>query len=349
MPEAASLTDKRMRLRYAGTCRLCGIELEARTDAIYERALKTVRCVTCLPSPDADPGTRLADEVQTHPHEPHRAAGEAGTVPRRALDDWPQAQHQTERPPVAEAPEPSPHQEGAASLRALPHPEPVTHDAPAAPAADLGSVAGASARREYERRKARDEQRVRDEWGRLAPVALFLRDEKQSTKAWATGAVGEEKLGKALDARSGPNFRTLHDRLIPGSRANIDHLVITPSGIWVIDAKRYKGRPELRVEGGLLRPVTRTLVVGRRDATKLLAGMHKQLAVVREVVGEQVPVRGVLCFIDADWPLIGGSILVDGIHVLWPKAVFKLIGRTPSAGLDIDAAHVLLASTFRPA
>jgi len=31
----------------------------------------------------------------------------------------------------------------------------------------------------------------------------------------------------------------LHDRRIPGSRANIDHIVVAPSGVWIIDAKRY--------------------------------------------------------------------------------------------------------------
>jgi hypothetical protein len=38
--------DKRMRLRYAGTCRVCGSELPAKADAIYERATRTVRCVS---------------------------------------------------------------------------------------------------------------------------------------------------------------------------------------------------------------------------------------------------------------------------------------------------------------
>lgn len=36
------LNDKRMKLRYAGVCRLCGTELPARAEAIYERASKTV-------------------------------------------------------------------------------------------------------------------------------------------------------------------------------------------------------------------------------------------------------------------------------------------------------------------
>jgi len=37
--------DKRMRLRYAGTCRVCGIALAEKTEAIDERSAKTVRCL----------------------------------------------------------------------------------------------------------------------------------------------------------------------------------------------------------------------------------------------------------------------------------------------------------------
>jgi ribosomal protein L34 len=77
----------------------------------------------------------------------------------------------------------------------------------------------------------------------------------------------------------------LHDRRIPGSKANIDHIAITGSGIWVIDAKRYKGRPELKVEGGVLRPRVEKLLIGQRDCTKLVDGVLKQVDVVRDVVG----------------------------------------------------------------
>ena len=46
----------------------------------------------------------------------------------------------------------------------------------------------------------------------------------------------------------------LHDRRLPGSRANIDHIAVTSAGIWVIDSKRYTGRPRLKATGGLFRP-----------------------------------------------------------------------------------------------
>ena len=108
--------------------------------------------------------------------------------------------------------------------------------------------AGASARREYERRRAKDEARLRADWGRLGGVAVALAGERQSTKAWSTGAAGEERLGRLLDVLRSEGCRTLHDRRVPGTRANIDHVVVSPGGVWVIDAKRYKGRPELRIE-----------------------------------------------------------------------------------------------------
>ena len=175
------VTDKRMKLRYAGACRLCGTDLPARAEAIYERTSKTVRCVECPPSPSATPAG---------PAEPGLA--------EPLLDD------------------PAP------------------------------ALAGGSARREYERRKAKDEQRIREKWGRFGGIAVALSDERQSTTAWERGAVGEERLGARLDALASEDIAVLHDRRIPRSKANIDHIVITRAGIWVIDAKRYKGKPELR-------------------------------------------------------------------------------------------------------
>lgn len=115
----------------------------------------------------------------------------------------------------------------------------------------LDGVAGSSARREHERRKAARERRIRERHPKLGGVLLALSEDPQSTRAWAVGADGEERLGRRLDSVAGALVRVLHDRGIPGSRANLDHIVVCPSGVFVIDAKRYKGRPHLRKEGGL--------------------------------------------------------------------------------------------------
>lgn len=186
----------------------------------------------------------------------------------------------------------------------------------------VDGTAGGSAAREFDRRHDARQQRVQAAHPKIGKFLLAVFDDPQSTTAWATGAVGEQQLGGMLAAIAGPTVRVLHDRRIPRSTANIDHLVVCPTGVYVIDAKRYLDkRPELRVEGGLIRPRQELLLVGGRDRTKLVDGMNKQLGLVRAALADQpdVPVRGVLCFVGADWPIFGGSFVVQDVSVVWPK------------------------------
>lgn len=101
-------------------------------------------------------------------------------------------------------------------------------------------------------------------------------------------------------------------------------------GVFVVDAKRYRNaRPALRVEGGLLRPRVEFLTVGGRDRTALVTGMQKQVALVREALADlpEVPVQGVLCFVDADWPLIGAAFTVNDVAVMSPKKLKALLSQ----------------------
>ncbi|WP_239453423.1 MULTISPECIES: nuclease-related domain-containing protein [Microbacterium] len=149
-------------------------------------------------------------------------------------------------------------------------------------------------------------------------------------------------------SRNCPRRRVLHDRRIAGSRANIDHIVIAPAGVWVIDAKRYKGkRPTLQVEGGLIRPRRESLRIGGRDGTHLVDGVATQVERVGSaIVDPAVKVTGVLCFLEADWPLIGGDFKVDGIQVVWPRLLVERITSAIAAPIDVDDVHRRLAETF---
>jgi hypothetical protein len=215
----------------------------------------------------------------------------------------------------------------------------------------FAGLAGASAQREYERRRDARETRIRGAHPKIGGLILALSDEPQSTKAWATGAAGEERLGTRLDGLTGDGIHVLHDRRIPRTQANIDHIVVCASGVLVIDAKKYRGRPSLRVEGGILRPRVEKLLVGTRDCTKLVDGVHKQVNHVRtalESIGlDQIPVAGMLCFVDADWPLVGGDFTISSIQVLWPKKAAGLI--TKAGAVDESTAKQVfgaLASAF---
>ena len=270
-----------MRLRYAGTCVLCGTALERGASAVYSRITRTVRCLGC------------------------RSEG-----------------------PPADAAEPP-------------------RDLPV-----VDGAAGASARREFDRRHTAREQRVRARAPRIGGLLLALFDDPQSTRAWDTGARGEEHVGRALDAAAGPTFRVLHDRRVPRSRANIDHVVVCASGVVVVDAKRYTGRPRHAVEGGFLRPRVDKLLVGTRDCTRLVTAVLGQVDVVRTVLGPDadVDVTAALCFVDADWPLFGGSFVIDGVAVTWPRRLVSVLGKP--GPLDADTVADLdrrLATGLPPA
>ena len=145
----------------------------------------------------------------------------------------------------------------------------------------LPGVAGGAARREYERRVAVRAERLAQR-GRIVRLSAAVVGEPQSTRAWAVGAVGEERVAARLQAAADRGVLALHDRRIPGSRANIDHIAIGPAGVCVIDAKRYENA-QIRVRrvGGLFTQRRDELLVRGRVRNDLVAGLDKQVAAVR--------------------------------------------------------------------
>ena len=67
-----------------------------------------------------------------------------------------------------------------------------------------------------------------------------------ATVAWRRGAAGERRTARLLAPLERQGWAVLHDLAIPGTQANIDHLVIGPGGVLAIDSKQYRG--QLRVD-----------------------------------------------------------------------------------------------------
>lgn len=185
-----------------------------------------------------------------------------------------------------------------------------------------GGVAGASARREGERRSANREKRVRDKHPHLGGIILALQDQPQHERSRTDGAAGEQAVAESLAKRC-PDVPFLHDRRIPGTRANIDHIAVAPSGVWVIDAKAHKGKVEVRKP---LFGQARLLIRGR-DQSKLIDGLDKQVTLVREALGPEVSVQEVLCMTQADLPLLGTTTF-RGYPLLSRKAIAKRLNAT---------------------
>lgn len=179
-------------------------------------------------------------------------------------------------------------------------------DDPPGPAPMGVGTPGLSARKEFDRRRAKRESQVEAKWGtgRLGRLAKRLSDDPQSTKAWAAGADGEQRVAAILHEKLGDRAVLLHDRKVARTRGNIDQLAIAASGVWIIDAKRDTGKVERRDVGGLLRTDFR-LYVGGRDRTKAVDGLGWQLDAVCIVLDDvSVPVHPSLGFVGADWPLL---------------------------------------------
>ncbi|HEX4176342.1 MAG TPA: nuclease-related domain-containing protein [Acidimicrobiales bacterium] len=174
----------------------------------------------------------------------------------------------------------------------------------------------------------------------------FFAGQKHSTELWALGAEGEESIGPVLSRAVGERGVVLHDRRVPHSRANLDHLAIVPSGVWVIDSKHYRGRLERRrVRGWCMSRAA--LYVGRRDRSALLASARRQRALVTRHLPSRVPVRVALCFTGVELSPFTRPFALDGVLVTWPKALVKSLAEPgPLDARDRHELAVMLAAVF---
>jgi hypothetical protein len=204
---------------------------------------------------------------------------------------------------------------------------------------------------EYARREAKRDAAITERWGTgiAAKLVRAVSVEPQSTTAWAIGAAGEEKLAAELASVSG--IRMLHDRRVPGTRGNIDHIVIGPAGVFVIDAKNHRGRIAIRDRGGLLRSDYRLTVAGR-DCSRLADDMTWQTDAVRiSLVGHGFdpvpPVVAVLCFLNVEWPLLRPPNIFRGVRVESHRSIKRLVA-TPErlTAQDADRIAASLSASF---
>ena len=85
-----------------------------------------------------------------------------------------------------------------------------------------------------------------------------------------------------------------------------DHIAIGPAGVTVIDAKRYRGRIAVERRGGLDPPSTSSSAVATAPSSSTASSRRpRPCALLAEGPHAAVPVRGVLCFVDGDWPWSG--------------------------------------------
>jgi hypothetical protein len=152
-------------------------------------------------------------------------------------------------------------------------------------------VAGASAAPEGGRRREKKVEEVRRKHGDYAAAVAEQMAERDTAASWGKGSEGESRLAAFVAREVGDVVTALHDRLIPGTRGNIDHIFIAPTGVWVVDAKSYNGKIERREHGPIWRRENEVFF-GGRNRTKLAKGVEKQVEAVKAALAPDPELKG---------------------------------------------------------
>jgi hypothetical protein len=162
---------------------------------------------------------------------------------------------------------------------------------------------------------------------RLAKVAKFFGEQEMSADG-SERVQRERMLSVHLHTELGQRAVVLNDRKVPGTRTHIDHIVIAPSGVWVIDANEYDGRVERRDVGGWFKVDERLYVAGK-DRTGLVDGIDRQVIAVENVLAKEgldlIPVHAALCFVNSEWGWFAKPFSLNGVWVTWATKLTELV------------------------
>jgi hypothetical protein len=140
-------------------------------------------------------------------------------------------------------------------------------------------------------------------------------------RAWRRGAVGERRTARRLAGLERHGWAVLHDLAVAGSRANLDHLVIGPAGVFVIDSKQYCGRLRLDPSGRLwhgrypLAPTLRAVSFEADQAALVLTDPDVVVVPIVAVHGAKVP-----------W----GKVVMDGVPVVPARRLPSMLRQLPT-------------------
>ena len=142
----------------------------------------------------------------------------------------------------------------------------------------------------------------------VAGTSALRQDKRYRGDANLKGAQGEYLMGGYLAEELAPGSRVLTDRKVPdNSDANIDHVVVAQSGIWIIDSKKWNGEIRYRSPGFPSTDPNRYLTVGGVDRTSTIAKIYRLVIPVAKIVGDRtVPIRPAIAFIEPTWGLREG-------------------------------------------
>jgi hypothetical protein len=160
---------------------------------------------------------------------------------------------------------------------------------------------------------------------------------------WEAGEAGERRVAEALRPLVGAHCHVLHDRLLdPGrSRVNLDHIVVSVAGTYLIDAKNWSGH----VTGS---PAGITLTAaGRTRSMNDLVDKVRHMAEQMELTATTV-IEPMLCLAGDEAALFGEAQAIRGVFIVpVDRLADWLISRPrPAVSADLRSRTIKIAATF---
>lgn len=171
----------------------------------------------------------------------------------------------------------------------------------------------------------------------LVILLLVIRQIKSLKKKWRSlrqGRDGERYIAQVLDSLIAQGAQVIHD--IPADGFNLDHVVIGPFGIWMVETKTISkpasGRSEIIYsESGLVingGPVT---VASLEQATAQAQWLRKR---IKELTGLDVPVRPVVIY--AGWYIRCEKPWTKPVWVMHEQSFVTMVLRESCQVSEVD-------------
>jgi hypothetical protein len=181
---------------------------------------------------------------------------------------------------------------------------------------------------------AAETRRSRPWWRRLLAALGWWPDREADQRD--AGAEGERRTAALLAPLLKEGWHILHDRAIPGSRANLDHVLVPPHGRYLIalDTKlwsRHKGTLDTRAG---------RLVHGCADRHKAIETVAWEAD--RAAALCRVPAYPVIVMHSA--PVAGGEVTVDAVIVAGPERLMSRLRAHAATGSPDRAGAARLAA-----
>jgi len=156
----------------------------------------------------------------------------------------------------------------------------------------------------------------------------------RGSRKWVKRAEGDRRARSRLEVVEGDGVIVLNDRRHPGSNTSIKLIAVSSSGVFVIDAKSFRGLVHTRRPGPMESLGPEELHVGRKNCTALVAEVSRQREIVKETLAtsdwaSEVPVHGMLCLTRAEWGF-ASAVQIREVWVGWPKL---MAGRVQAPGV----------------